>query len=252
VRNIKLTIEYDGTHYRGWQVQKTKKPSRLSNRTLQEAIEKGLQKILQEKIKLIGSGRTDAGVHALAQGANFKTKSSIRLDKLHRALNGILPVDISVAKVEEESIQFHSRFDARSKTYRYTIWNRKYRPALHRNSVYFYPYSLDLGRMKKESRILLGKHNFSSFQASDKKKRHSSTRTIKKLKIVKKKDFIHMDIEADGFLCHMARNIVGTLIEIGRGRFPQGSMRRILRARDRKQAGPTAPAKGLCLLEVKY
>ena len=173
------------------------------------------------------------------------------LDKLRRALNGLLPEDISVLDIEECIPHFHSRFDAQSKIYRYTILNRRSRSALERDKVYFYPYPLNLRWMRREAIWLLGRHDFKSFQAADKKEK-GSIRTIKQVKISKKGPFVLIEIEANGFLTHMARNIAGTLIEIGRGRFPLGSMRKILRSRDRKQAGPCVPAKGLCLLEVKY
>lgn len=246
-RNLKLEIEYDGTNYCGWQVQCNNK----FKKSIQEVIEKTLQKILQEKIKLIASGRTDAGVHGLAQIANFKTKSKITADNLQRALNGLLPDDISIRKIEEVPVNFHSRFDAKSKTYRYTILNRTYPSALSRNKVYFYPYPLNIKLMQKESRVLLQSHNFKSFQTSDKKERNP-VKTIKKLKITKVRDFVYIDIEADGFLYNMARNIVGTLIEIGRGKFAKGSLKRILLSRNRKLAGPTLPARGLTLIKVNY
>ena len=245
MRNIKLTIEYAGTNYAGWQVQNKK------HRTLQETLEKALQKILQKRIKIIGSGRTDAGVHAQAQVANFKTDSSIAIEKLQKALNAVLPDDISVIKTEEAGLDFHSRFSAKSKVYRYTILNRSSRPAILKDTVYFSPYPLNLKLMRKEARAILGRHNFQSFQAADKKER-DATRNIKNLKITRDKDFIYIDIEAEGFLYNMVRNIVGTLIEIGRGKLPEGSTKKILLARNRKFAGPTVPAQGLCLLAVKY
>jgi tRNA pseudouridine38-40 synthase len=246
MRNLKLQIEYDGTNYCGWQVQ-----HRHKGKSIQGTIEKTLRKILQEKVRLIASGRTDAGVHALAQIANFKARSEITLKKLQRALNGLLPDDISISRIEEAGPDFHSRFAAKSKTYRYTILNRVHPSPLLRNKVYFYPYHLDIKLMRKESRGLLGKHNFRSFQAADKKER-DPVRIIKKLKIAKNRDLLYIDITADGFLYNMTRNIVGTLIEIGRTKFPEGSLKKILLARNRKFAGPTAPARGLCLLEVKY
>jgi len=245
MRNLKLEIEYDGTNYCGWQVQ-TREKSRPS---IQEIIEKTLRKILQEKIKLIGSGRTDAGVHARAQVANFKTRSSIPKEKLQRALNGLLPGDIVITGAEEVPLDFHSRFDVKTKVYRYTILSRSYPSALLRNMAYFYPYSLDLKLMQKAGNLLLGKHNFKSFQASDKKKR-LAVRTIKRLKVTKDKDLIYIDIEANGFLYNMVRNISGTLIEIGRGK--PLDIRKLLVAEDRTKAGPTAPAKGLSLLAVRY
>lgn len=250
-RNIKLIIEYDGTNYAGWQVQRKTQNAKRKAHTIQQTLEKTLQKILQEKIKIIASGRTDAGVHAKAQVANFKTNSSITLKKLQRALNGLLPDDIVITKIEEVGLYFHSRFDAKSKVYRYTILNCAYPSALLKDMVYFYPYLLDIKLMQKEARVLLGKHSFKSFQASDNKERNT-IKKIKRLKITKDKDLIYIDIEANGFLYNMVRNIVGTLIEIGRGKLPKDSLRKILLAQNRKLAGPTAPAKGLCLFEVKY
>lgn len=244
MRNIKLTIEYDGSQYAGWQIQNGRR-----SRTIQAAIEETLRKIIQEKIKLIGSGRTDAGVHAKAQVANFKTSSNLPLEKLQRALNGLLPEDISIIKAQEQNLNFHSRFDAKSKTYRYTVLNRSHRLALSRKFCFLYPYPLNIKLMRSQSRVLLGRHNFNSFRASNKIEKNS-VRTIKSIKITRDKDKIYIDIEADGFLHNMARNIVGTLLEIGRGK--PLAIQKILLARDRRQAGPTAPAKGLCLMQVKY
>ncbi len=265
MRNIKLEIEYDGTNYCGWQIQSC--TSYIVYRiSIQETLEKILSKILQEKIKVIGSGRTDAGVHALAQVANFKTDSSIALEKLQNGLNALLPEDISINKVEERSLDFHSRFSAKSKVYRYTILNLPSRSAILRNVVYFYPYSLDINLMRKQARYLLGKHDFRSFCAS-KSGVKDTIRTIKKISIRKicyplslpcrqagaiRYPLLVIDIEANGFLYNMVRNIVGTLIEIGRGKISQGSIKKILYSRDRTLAGPTAPARGLCLVEVKY
>jgi tRNA pseudouridine38-40 synthase len=247
MRNIKLEIEYDGTGYCGWQAQTRNK----HKKSIQQTLEKTLRKILQEKIRLIASGRTDAGVHALAQVANFKTKSNIALDKLQRAVNGLLADDITINKIEEVGPDFHSRFAAKSKIYRYTILNRAYPSALLRNTAYHYPYPLDIKLMQKEAGVLLGRHNFTSFQASAKIER-SAVRTIKSVKIIKDKDKIYVDIEADGFLYNMVRNIAGTLLEIGRGKLARGSLEKILLARDRRLAGPTAPARGLCLIKVQY
>jgi len=245
MRNIKLNLEYDGTNYAGWQVQNKK------HRTIQQALEKALQRILGKKIKVVSSGRTDAGVHAFGQAVNFKTDSSMPVEKLRMALNAVLPDDISAIKTEEVGIDFHSRFSARSKVYRYTILNRLSRPALLRGVVYFCSYPLNLKLMRKDAKILLGRHNFKSFQAADKKER-GSVRTVKRLKITRDRDFIYIDIEADGFLYNMVRNIVGTLIDVGRGRLPEGSIKKILLAKNRRFAGPTVPANGLCLLEVRY
>ncbi|MDD5270650.1 MAG: tRNA pseudouridine(38-40) synthase TruA [Candidatus Omnitrophica bacterium] len=244
MRNILLKIEYEGTGYSGWQSQK-------NARSIQDTIEAALKRITGRKARLISCGRTDAGVHAVAHFANFKTTSCIPLHKLQRALNGVLPKDIVIKNVKEAAPGFHARFDAKSKTYRYTIITGSSPSAIERNLASYIPYELNLPLMKKEAKALVGKHDFKSFQASDKVER-SSVRTIKKLCLKRRADKIIMEVEADGFLYNMVRNIAGTLIDIGRGRIPAGSMRGILRARDRKAAGETAPSKGLCLIEVKY
>ncbi len=246
MRNLKLEIEYDGTNYAGWQVQ-----PKARGKTIQSVIEKTLRKILREKIKLIASGRTDSGVHAKAQIANFFTHSSIPLSKLKLGLNGILPEDIKVTKLSEAANDFHSRFSAKSKLYRYTILNRDYSSPLLRHSVFFYPHPLDTKLMQKETQVLLGKHNFSAFQAA-KGREKNPVKSIKKISVIKSNNFVYIDIEADGFLYNMVRNIVGTLIEIGRGKLAAGSLKKILLSRDRRHAGQTASPKGLCLIKVKY
>lgn len=244
MRNIRLEIEYDGTNYCGWQTQR-------KTNSIQQTLEKTLRKILQEKIKLIASGRTDAGVHAQAQVANFKTNSSIPLTKLQRALNGLLPDDLVITDIEEAGLDFHSRFDAKSKVYRYIILNRAYPCAHSRNRAYFYSFPLNIELMQDESRVLLGRHNFRSFQSGGSAGKNP-LRTIKKLKITVDRPLIYIDIEADGFLYNMVRNIVGTLIEVGRGKLKKGDLKAILLARNRRLAGPTAPARGLCLIKVNY
>lgn len=258
-RNLKLEIEYDGTNYCGWQVQKSPqlKAHPPQKKSIQEVIETTLQAILQEDVRLFSSGRTDAGVHAKAQIANFKTKSKLALKKLQRALNGLLPDDISVSKIEEKGFNFHSRFAAKSKVYRYYLLNRAYPSALLRERVYFYPYSLDVELMRKEALCLKGRHNFRAFCSSANSLKNT-TRTVKRISIVKLRcpltefSLIAIDIEADGFLYNMARSIVGTLLEVGRGKLKVGDLKKILMAEDRKKAGPTAPAHGLCLNKVKY
>lgn len=190
-------------------------------------------------------------MHALAQVVNFKTKSSISPDKLQLALNGVLPKDISIIDVRDADLDFHSRFDAKSKIYRYTILNRKFPSVFLKDTAYFCSWPLDVELMRREAKILLGRHNFKSFRASEKKER-GLVRTIKKIKVAKDGDLVYIDIEANGFLYNMARNIAGTLIEIGRGRFPPGYLKKILSVQDRRFAGPTAPARGLCLIKVSY
>lgn len=276
-RNIRLEIEYDGTRYNGWQVQRESKSnlSTRKTRTIQETIENTLQGILQKKAALIVSGRTDSGVHAKGQVANFKTASQIALPKLQKALNSLLPKDISVSKVEEVGPDFHSRFDAKSKLYCYTILNSPYPCALLRRYSYFYPRPLNINLMRKEAKTLLGRHDFKAFCASGSNIK-DTFRTIKHIDIKRlaysvesradrgnKRFFnytlnamryplIVIDIEANGFLYNMVRNIVGSLLEIGKGRFAQGSLRKILAAKDRKLSGPLVPARGLCLIKAKY
>lgn len=272
--NISLSIEYDGTDYAGWQRQ-----GRI--KTVQSTIEKTLQKILQEKIRLIGSGRTDSGVHSLGQVANFKADSAIALDKLHKALNSLLPDDIAIIRIQKVNTDFHARFDAKSKIYRYTILNSKQRSVFLRNTTHFYPYSLDIDKMRKAAKCLLGRQDFKSFCASGSGAKNT-IRTIKKTSIRKfshplyatlaspclalpvrqagggrravggRYPFVVIDIEADGFLYNMVRSIVGTLIEVGRGKITVNSFKKILVSRDRSLAGPTAPANGLCLIKVRY
>lgn len=253
MRNIRLTIEYDGTNYCGWQIQNSAKRIVHSAKrdTIQGTIEEALKKILQEKVKLIGSGRTDSGVHARGQVANFKTKSRLSSTNIQRAVNSLLPSDIRVREAVEVQLHFNSRFEAKSKMYRYTIVNDTLVSPFDRRYCYFFSYPLNVARMRREAKCLIGKHDFKSFQAADKEEKNS-TRRIKKLKIKRERDFIYIDIEADGFLHNMARNIVGTLVEAGRGKLKIGSVEKILKAKNRELAGPTASAKGLCLMKVKY
>ena len=245
LRNIKLTIEYDGTDYQGWQRQ-------LNTReTLQEIIEEVLRGILQKKVSLIVSGRTDAGVHARGQVANFKTYTKIPLKKLKRALNSLLPDDIVVTRAQDIAWDFHARFAAKTKIYRYAIINQKYPSVFWRKFAYFVPFKLDFRLMQKEARALLGRHDFRCFQAAGRKAK-DTVRTIKKIKVTKKGSIIFIDIQANGFLYKMVRNIAGTLIEVGRGRKPQISIKKILNSRNRQFAGPTVASCGLCLLRVQY
>lgn len=249
MRNIKLTIEYDGTDFNGWQIQS---PAR---RTVQGEIEKTLQKILKKKIRIYGSGRTDSGVHALGQTANFTTASNIACDALCRALNTNLSKDISILKVEEASLTFHAQFDAKRKTYRYTILNRHEPCAINRRFRTHIPYKLNIHAMREASKYLVGRHDFSSFVASDPAKRgqkQSSIRRVYLSQIKKRGNLIIFEIEANGFLYKMVRNIIGTLIEIGSKKYSASNMKEILKAKNRAEAGNTAPPQGLCLHNVRY
>jgi tRNA pseudouridine38-40 synthase len=245
MRNIKLTIEYDGTNYLGWQSQKR-------GTTIQEAIETAIEKITKNGVKLIGSGRTDSGVHALGQVANFKTSSGLPAYQLQKALNAILPKDISIVKCEEADVTFHSQFDAKSKIYAYVILYRPYPSALERLRAWHIPFALHLPKMTEASKALIGKHNFSAFGLSTHTLR-STVREVLKLEIsLRENDNLYFEIEATGFLKRMVRLVVGTLIQVGRDRIPVDGVRRILESGERTKFVRAAPPWGLYLKEVKY
>ncbi|MDD5634384.1 MAG: tRNA pseudouridine(38-40) synthase TruA [Candidatus Omnitrophica bacterium] len=244
MRTIKLTISYDGTLYKGWQSQK-------NGKTIQDEIEKAIEKVLAKKHVLYSASRTDAGVHAKKQVAHFKTSSAISLVKIPLALNTALPDDIAITKAELVPDSFHARFDAKIKHYCYHVYNSHNRDPFKEKYSWRVPYKLNVALMKKEALVLAGEHDFKSFQAKDKIER-PSVRKIHKIIVRKNKSDIFINIEGNGFLYNMVRSIAGTLVDIGRGYLPQGSMKDILKSKDRTKAGPTAPAKGLFLIEVKY
>lgn len=247
IKNFKLTLEYDGTDFNGWQIQSQ------GERTVQGEIQKALLQIFKQEVNVISSGRTDAGVHALGQVINFKIRSRMIPREVQKAMTSFLPSDIVIKDVQEVGLKFHAQYDAISKTYRYTILNRAYASAKERNFCQFYPYKINLVRMRHEAKSFLGKNDFKSFEAADHERaKHSTVRQIKKINIRKKDNWITIDIEADGFLYKMVRNMVGTLLDAGSGRLPKGGVRTILSKRDRCLAGQTAEPQGLCLLEVRY
>ncbi len=262
MRNIKLTIEYDGTEFNGWQIQDAKERSVKTKvtstklRTVQGTIEKACQKVFKERIRIFGSGRTDSGVHAFGQVANFKTNSCLTPHEMVRAINASLPDDVSIVSAEDVADNFHAQYSVKSKIYRYTILNRPAPPAIARDFCHFFPYKLNTRLMRQELKTLVGRKNFKSFQASDVhrsvQESNNSVRHIKHVDLKVKNNIITIDIEADGFLYRMVRNIVGTLIEIGKGKLPKGSIFNILSKKNRLFAAQTAKAKGLCLLKVKY
>ncbi len=246
-RTFKLTLEYDGTDFNGWQLQCN------VQRTIQGEVEKALSKIFKKpRIPLIGSGRTDAGVHARGQVAHFRIETSMPSDEIMRALNHNLPRDIIVVKSEEVSPKFHAQLSAKSKVYSYTILNRSFASALERNRVCFYPRQLNIKLLKEEAKSFVGKKDFSSFANVDASRTCDAIRTIKRLDVKKTGAFIRITIESDGFLYKMVRNIVGTLLEVSAGRFPAGSVKKMLKSKDRRAAGVAAVPQGLCLEEVKY
>ena len=252
MRNIKLILQYEGANYAGWQVQN-------NAATVQEEVEKALATILQEKVRAAGAGRTDAGVHALGQVASFKTASAIELERLSQSLNGILPPDIRVKSVSEAADDFVPR-SAREKTYRYAIACGKHLSPFQRRFAWHVREPLAFDAMRAAAARLVGEHDFSSFTAAGGgKKEH--TRKVHGIEfgpggIVSacdgESDVYHFDITANGFLYKMVRNIIGTLVEIGRGKIAAEEMPEIIKAKDRARAGPTAPAHGLCLVSVRY
>lgn len=247
MRNIKLIVEYDGTGYHGWQYQPDVP-------TIQGTLEEKLFTLIKEKIRVNGAGRTDAGTHAKGQVAHFITASTTPLSAFTFGLNSLLPPDIVVLSAEEVQLDFDARRCAKSKVYRYSILNRFFPSALQRNYSWWIPGTLDLTSMIESAGILLGTHDFSSFQAQSDLDGSppDSQRTVVSASLRRDGDMVSFDIEADGFLRHMVRNIVGTLVFVGKGKITPLSFRDILESRDRTRAGPTAPAQGLCLKLVKY
>lgn len=245
MRNIKLTIEYDGTHYLGWQRQKR-------GPTIQETIETAIEKITKNGVKLIGSGRTDSGVHALGQVANFKTASGLPAYQFQNALNSTLPRDISILKSEEVDVSFHAQFNAKTKSYAYIILYRPYPSALERVRAWHIPFTLHLPEMKEASKALIGEHDFRAFGLSTHTLR-STVRKVSRLEIsLRENDNLCFEIEATGFLKRMARLIVGTLIQVGRHRMTIDELREILESGERTKFVRAAPPWGLYLKDVKY
>jgi len=244
MRTIKLVIQYDGTRYAGWQYQE-------NARSVQKTIEKALSQILSGPVRLKGASRTDAGVHARGQTASFTTASSLKLTSLKKALNGLLPKDIVVSKVTRMGADFNAQFAARSKHYRYSLVEADcIDPFVRRYAVRVVP-GIDIASMRKAARHLVGRHDFRSFRSSGDDQK-SFLRHVSSITISRKGPSISIDIKANGFLYTMARTIVGTLIEVGRGKFSSEQVKEIVKKRDRRLAGPTAPAKGLCLMRVVY
>ncbi len=262
MRNIKLILQYDGTNYNGWQIQKKEKLGRHKIITIQRVIQDAIKRITGEDVNVIAAGRTDAGVHAIEQVASFKTYSNLSKDVLKRALNAILPYDIRVMDISDVSMDFHPRYNAKSKIYFYMISNTStVSPFLYRY-LWTIGYSLDIDAIIRCLRFFRGTHDFSSFRASGCSSKNS-IRTIIDISIEEadtiffmnssfKGRFFKIRIEADAFLRHMVRNIVGTIVEVGRGRMKPDEIENILLLKDRRFAGPTAPPQGLFLERVNY
>ena len=244
MKNIKITIEYDGSRYCGWQMQKNEV-------TIQQKLEEALERLCGEKIQVIGSGRTDSGVHARGQVANFTTKSSIPPERFSYALNSLLPPDIRVIDSEEVSMDFHARFSAVAKTYRYSIVANRYGTAIGWQYYHHVPMALDLKAMEQAIRYFIGTHDFAAFMAAGSPVK-STVRTIYHAEMVKEQDIIHFFFTGNGFLYNMVRIMAGTLIDVGKGKIRSESIPDILASGDRVQAGPTAPPQGLTLEKVYY
>lgn len=244
MRNVKLVLEYDGTGYCGWQRQK-------NGLSIQEIIENKIGIMTGEDVKLIGSGRTDAGVHALNQAANFRTASGIPPEGLLRGLNSLLPDDIAVKEVTDVGLSFHARYSAREKVYLYRVLNSDVRSPLERLYSWQIKGSLDLSSMKQCLGVLLGEHDFSAFMASGSSVK-SAVRQVTGASLTAGNSVVEFEIRANGFLRHMVRNIMGTLAEVGQGRRTPEEFTDILAGCDRTKAGITAPPQGLFLKEVIY
>ncbi|MFP5260789.1 MAG: tRNA pseudouridine(38-40) synthase TruA [Blastocatellia bacterium] len=244
MNNFKIIIQYDGTNYHGWQIQP-------GGRTIQGELTRVLSMLDRRRVTVHGAGRTDAGVHAEGQVANFFLEREFAPRALRDAINGNLDRDIRAVEVEQVADSFNARLSARLKTYRYQIWTAPVvSPFLHRY-VYHYRGHLDVGEMRKAAGTLVGRHDFSAFTVA-RTEVEDRVRTLKRLDVDQREDRITLEVEGDGFLRYMVRTIVGTLIEVGRGRREALSIQEILRSRDRANAGPTAPAAGLTLVRVGY
>ena len=271
MRNLRLVVAYDGTDFHGWQRQPDLP-------TVQDCLEAGIERVTGGRVHVWGSGRTDAGVHALNQVANFKTDCPIPCENLLKALNNVLPPTVRVKEVQEVSEKFHARYDVRSKTYRYRILQAPICSPFLWRIVWHYPFPLDHGRMASAARLFEGEHDFTSFAAVDpdvgeglcgppERREHyegaplpdthgggEMVRRIFSSRVLwrPRTSMLIYETSGNGFLHHMVRNIVGTLVEVGRGKLTSQDIARILEARDRALAGPTAPAQGLCLAKVEY
>lgn len=244
--NYKLTIGYDGARYQGWQRNKN------ANETIQSRLEKTLSKLLEEEIHIIGSGRTDKGTHAIGQIANFKTTIRHKSNSLKYQINRVLPDDIIILDVHKVDVDFNSQFAAESKTYRYTLWkaNAERLPLFERKFVSLLEEQVDVDLMIIAAQKFLGKHDFKGF-SSDKTKK-STIRTIHSLDIIEDENQIEIVVNGNGFLYNMVRIIVGTLVEIGLEERHDDTIDQVFESKQRAEAGYTAAAKGLCLVEVCY
>lgn len=245
MRNIRLTIEYDGKDFNGWQ----KQPNKLN---IQGTIEKAIEKITGEEIDLMASGRTDRGVHALGQVANFKTNSTLPIEKFPIAINSNMKTSIRIKDAEEVDEKFHSRLSCKRKTYRYIINNSKYGSSIYRNLETHIPAKLDIEKMKEAVKYFEGEHDFKAFKASGTSSK-SSVRIIYKAEVIEKPDErIWIELTGSGFLYNMVRIISGTLVDVGLGKIEPKEIKNIIESKDRQKAGKTLAPQGLFLVKVEY
>lgn len=252
MRNIRLTLQYDGSNFAGWQSQKR-------DVTIQSTIEEALERLTGIRPSLIGAGRTDAGVHALMQVASFKTESAHPCEVIERALNAMLPADIRVVEAADAPLDFSARYSAKGKIYFYLIANMDYAPPFVRRYSWHVPHGLDIEKMALAGESLIGEMDFKAYMGAGSEVK-TTVRKITALTVESAEKieflgfsldgrFIKITVAGDGFLRHMVRNIVGTLVEVGRGRIRPGALAQF---KDRTEAGPTAPAQGLFLLKTIY
>ena len=251
MRNIKLTLAYDGTDFHGWQVQ----PGRP---TIQGAVADVLRRITQEKVMLHGAGRTDAGVHALGQVAHFTTPSGLSAGEFQRALNALLPPAIRIVAAEEVGPDFHARWQALAKTYRYCIYRGRVVPPTEWRYVLHYPFPLDANAMREACALYVGEHDFASFAASTGSEEDDRQRTTGReilsagLSETSGGEELHFTVRGKSFLRYMVRKMVGTLLDVGRGKLRPSDIAQLYELRDRSKSGPTLPAQGLWLVSVEY
>ena len=244
MKRVELIVAYDGTNYRGWQIQK-------NGDTIESMLNQALSDLTGEEIRVCGASRTDSGVHAMGNVAVFDTEARMAADKFSYALNQRLPEDIRIQRSREVSPDFHPRYQETVKTYEYRILNREFPLPAYRLNTYFTYYTLDVDRMCQAAAFLTGEHDFKSFCAAGAQVK-TTIRTIYDLQIRKDEDLLTIRITGNGFLYNMVRIIAGTLMKVGTGEWEPEYIEEILKAKDRRKAGPTAPAKGLTLLEIRF
>lgn len=245
MRNIKLIIEYDGKNFAGWQTQ----PSKIS---IQGEIIKAIKEITGEDVELNASGRTDAGVHALGQVANFKTNTNIDISKIPYAINSKLPNSIVIKSAEEVEERFHARYNCKGKTYRYIINNSEFPSALNRYREFHVPQKLDIQKMKEALKLFEGTHDFKGFKSSGGNQKKTTVRTLTKCELIEADNRIIIELSGDGFLYNMVRIISGTIVDVGLEKIKLEDIQKIIEFGDRKLAGRTLPPHGLYLVEVRY